>query len=820
MKKIFSILLSLALVLSLGVLTAAPAMALSPPEISPMTATYDLDSDSAGNEWWEMGYSQDLSFTIKWNGAATITLVGDNVAPGALVQHVDYEVIGDTLILLDDYLDGRLGGWAGGAGLANPGDQTVVTVVFDDLATTMIDIIITAVANMPTISPASAEFNTYVPADVSTTINWGGATFVASIVQIVAGPPVPLIPWVDYVVIGDTLTILQSWLINPAAGNLTTKDNQVILWITFDIGAQQFVITAVGSENKVNPATVTYDVDDPPTSLTTTVTTDSWVTGINAYWAYPTVADPYYPVLAAGYDYTIAGNTLTITNNYLTNVVAPTAAAGVPIMLEIVFQECNPAFLQIWPVSESPSFLFPDAEFNLDLLATGGDASAYAVLNWGSATSWTITDAQLNCAPFPGIAALEIYDIYSYAAPLGMFVDLIKHSDKDALGVWPQGLEDVLADIGAELVIEYTFDEGTVLDFTITTTGTKPKVSPSSPKFDPLASPTKDVEAWITYGSVATTVIDVLDEDGNSIGGGAWSLGGPIFTPPNTQEKLIIDDAYLTGLGLTVGDEVELTVVFDSDSWAGCVGSLEDDTATLTIEFEGDCATISPDEVEWEEGDGNVCVCVTYEGASNSTVELYNRCGSDDWRDWCPLPSGNWTLTDRCPDPTDCPNEKILCILEEYLIDAFGDEQCADPCVEIAIEFNECFAFLTICPPEEEADGDGAVTCFIATAVYGEDGDATNILREFRDKYLLTNPLGKALVDLYYRVSPPIAEFLTEHPALQPMVRAMLLPAVALSTIAVNTSPAAQIAILALLLASVAVAVWATRRRERGPAYA
>jgi hypothetical protein len=148
------------------------------------------------------------------------------------------------------------------------------------------------------------------------------------------------------------------------------------------------------------------------------------------------------------------------------------------------------------------------------------------------------------------------------------------------------------------------------------------------------------------------------------------------------------------------------------------------------------------------------------------------------------------------------------------------EEDCGGDCIEIMIEFCECFALLTICPPEEEADGDGEVTCFIATAVYGEDGDATNILREFRDKYMLTNPVGKALVDLYYRVSPPIAQFLTEHPALQPVVRAMLLPAVALSTIAVNTSPAVQIAILALLLASVAVAIWATRRRERGPAYA
>jgi hypothetical protein len=34
------------------------------------------------------------------------------------------------------------------------------------------------------------------------------------------------------------------------------------------------------------------------------------------------------------------------------------------------------------------------------------------------------------------------------------------------------------------------------------------------------------------------------------------------------------------------------------------------------------------------------------------------------------------------------------------------------------------------------------------------------ILREFRDKYLLTNPLGMGLLKLYYKVSPPMTEFI------------------------------------------------------------
>jgi hypothetical protein len=107
--------------------------------------------------------------------------------------------------------------------------------------------------------------------------------------------------------------------------------------------------------------------------------------------------------------------------------------------------------------------------------------------------------------------------------------------------------------------------------------------------------------------------------------------------------------------------------------------------------------------------------------------------------------------------------------------------------------------------------------CFIATAAYGTPmvGEI-QILREFRDDYLLTNPLGQALVNIYYRVSPPIAEFIGEHPRLKPIVRAGLAPAVAASAITVSTTPAEKAVVVCLLvLVSVAVAIRAGKRRRR-----
>jgi hypothetical protein len=80
----------------------------------------------------------------------------------------------------------------------------------------------------------------------------------------------------------------------------------------------------------------------------------------------------------------------------------------------------------------------------------------------------------------------------------------------------------------------------------------------------------------------------------------------------------------------------------------------------------------------------------------------------------------------------------------------------------------------------ESSDGGGG--CFIATAAYGSSiAHEVFILREFRDHYLLTHPLGHALVSLYYTISPPIADFLSRHRNLRGMFRIALYPAVGFS---------------------------------------
>ena len=69
--------------------------------------------------------------------------------------------------------------------------------------------------------------------------------------------------------------------------------------------------------------------------------------------------------------------------------------------------------------------------------------------------------------------------------------------------------------------------------------------------------------------------------------------------------------------------------------------------------------------------------------------------------------------------------------------------------------------------------------CFIATAAYGSAlAPEVEILRSFRDTYLLPSTLGQLLVQTYYQTSPPLAAFIRHHSSLKAFIRGVLWPIV------------------------------------------
>jgi subtilisin family serine protease len=95
----------------------------------------------------------------------------------------------------------------------------------------------------------------------------------------------------------------------------------------------------------------------------------------------------------------------------------------------------------------------------------------------------------------------------------------------------------------------------------------------------------------------------------------------------------------------------------------------------------------------------------------------------------------------------------------------------------------------------------GGGGCFIATAAYGSyEAPYVLILRKMRDRFLITNAVGKAFVHLYYTYSPPMADIIANHNSLKIAVRIGLLPLVGISWLALKTGPVFTLLLLAACL--------------------
>lgn len=103
----------------------------------------------------------------------------------------------------------------------------------------------------------------------------------------------------------------------------------------------------------------------------------------------------------------------------------------------------------------------------------------------------------------------------------------------------------------------------------------------------------------------------------------------------------------------------------------------------------------------------------------------------------------------------------------------------------------------------------GTPGCFIATAAYGSALDPhVDALRRFRDRYLMTNSLGRNFVAFYYRYSPPLADYIAQRPWARTTARVVLTPLV---FAVAYPMPALGLTLLLLLGLS---CLWVMRRRR------
>lgn len=163
-----------------------------------------------------------------------------------------------------------------------------------------------------------------------------------------------------------------------------------------------------------------------------------------------------------------------------------------------------------------------------------------------------------------------------------------------------------------------------------------------------------------------------------------------------------------------------------------------------------------------------------FDGSSLKTVRLFYRIATSEMLNDENLGTAIQQVPSRdaCSGPFE-PGDAAWCEVDQlfgstqYQIGLRYEDTCNNRSHVVADEVTT--------PQQKFATVEGL--CFVATAAYGAPW-ATRVqaLRWFRDLYLKSNPVGRALVRFYYDTSPPLARLLAASPLARSVTRAALAP--------------------------------------------
>jgi len=770
LKKIFAILLSLALVVSLGAI-AAPVAATTMPSISPTSGTYDLDTPIQVTTTIKWGDTDDIGSIVDIEGH-TLSAAGPNP---------DYVLYGSApsnslLVITTDYMEQ----W-----LTYVGDSITLVLSFKMGAVPLgiATLTITATGTSPGVSPASATW-VYGSADpVTTDIIFGSASSVSDVTEM-DGTSLAA----NYEALGDLLVIKTGFLTTAFDG----IGDSVTLIVEFDVGTCTFTITATGSDPTISPATTTWVKGSSDVVITTITFNSATDTGFD-------VKDAGVS-LGAGH-WELFGTLLVIENGYLTTELTY-VGDSVVLTLDFDVGEC---LLTIWCVgTDVPSISPESATWPLG----DCDEDVSTTINWAGLSDHNLTIQDVTVATDP-IDLVENTD-WTLSGNTLTFEGCLDSGNQTETE-WG-GLECVLdADVHQTRFIEIEFEDAasTVVEFLISSTGfVAPSLSSTAIPYDldmaddPLL---QYVGALITWGdATGIEYISQLDPDTglpacNLTGEQTppydltpWMIPieeGDIVPAPNYMVAynaayggwlvLFIKESYLKLPSFTIsdvvpmypfglpipsefcganlqeiGDEVSVLIHWspmNDPCGVGGPGTSYDDkfpATKVTITAVGTSASMSPSSGEFNIDDpGNVTVEVDWGPHATGITKI--TCGTDE------LDSGDYNV-DPATGDEDTPSE--LTIMASYLEDVLED---VGDSVVLDVDF------------DHGEDGKLTITavgtplCFIATAA-GADAPQLDILREFRDEVL--RPNAPWLVSLYYEVSPPIANVIAGNEALKKLV--------------------------------------------------